>query len=135
MSLKQWKYTNGYEPYETLPEVNSEDNGKVLGVSSGQYALVNGGGGSVGLVVNETFSGSIGTLDKTYAEIKAAFASGGSVVIITDQSDGEYTTLKINSVIGVEENGYQDDISYIVSTYTLTYGASAPDAYPNVSYE
>ena len=33
MSLKQWKYTNGYEPYETLPEVNSEDNGKVVGVA------------------------------------------------------------------------------------------------------
>lgn len=118
-----------------LPEPTPEDNGKVLGVSEGQYALVSGGGGSAGLVVNETFSGTVGTLDKTYAEIKAAFASGGSAVIISDQSAGEYTTLTINTVIGVGENGYQSDISYNVITYTGTYGASAPDAYPYASYE
>lgn len=83
MSLKQWKYTNGYEPYETLPEVNSEDNGKVLGVAEGQYALVSGGGGGSvePLIVNATETG----IDATYNELKAAVLAGKAVwLYLTD---------------------------------------------------
>lgn len=91
MSLKQWKYTNGYEPYETLPSVSSDDNGKVLGVADGAYALVSGGGGGSAepLIVNLVY-GDTTYLDKTYAEIKTALLAGTPVYCLKDDTSHSY---------------------------------------------
>lgn len=110
MSLKQWKYTNGYEPYETLPEVNSEDNGKVLGVADGAYALVSGGGGGGGnepLIVNMVY-GDTTHLDKTYAEIKTALLAGTPVYCLKDDSwddpDNGYTDFTYGTIRNITEH-------------------------------
>lgn len=41
----------GLVPQPPIPEPDAEDNGKVLGVSNGSYALVNGGGGGGSVIV------------------------------------------------------------------------------------
>ena len=109
MSLKQWKYTNGYEPYETLPEVNSEDNGKVLGVAEGHYDLVSGGGGGSvePLIVNLVY-GDTTYLDKTYAEIKTALLAGTPVYCLKDDSwddpDYGYTDFTYETIVHIKEH-------------------------------
>ena len=67
-----------------LPEPTPEDNGKVLGVSEGQYALVSGGGGggSSGLVVHVQRVDDSAILDKTWQEIWDAYTAGTMVVIL-----------------------------------------------------
>lgn len=42
---------DGIEDAYELPAVSASDNGKVLGVENGQFGLVNGGGGSDGIIV------------------------------------------------------------------------------------
>lgn len=123
MSLKQWKYTNGYEPYETLPEVNSEDNGKVLGVSEGQYALVSGGGGGGAepLIVNATETG----IDATYNELKAAILAGRQVWVHFDNGEDEEAYYSCNT-ISIETG------DYIAVFSNTTYHAS--DADTDMSY-
>lgn len=109
MSLKQWKYTNGYEPYETLPSVSSDDNGKVLGVAEGAYALVNGGGGGSNepLIVNLVY-GDTTYLDKTYAEIKTALLAGTPVYCLKDDSwddpDSGYTDFTYETIKNITEH-------------------------------
>ena len=92
MSLKQWKYTNGYEPYETLPSVSSDDNGKVVGVADGAYSLVSGGGGGSNepLTLNNTYTGEEGytTIDKTFAEVKSAYLNGTPIILKKATADG-----------------------------------------------
>ena len=102
MSLKQWKYTNGYEPYETLPEVNSEDNGKVLGVSEGKYALVSGGGGGGAepLIVNSIESG----IDASFNEIKTALLAGKPIYRYLVDFDNEFYAQLVN--ISIEDGAY-----------------------------
>jgi hypothetical protein len=138
MSLKQWKYTNGYEPYETLPEVNSEDNGKVVGVADGAYALVSGGGGGgAGLVVHETMVEIIGTLDKTWKEIYDAAQSGLPVYIVRDQSTTDYTSIDVLSVSSVKINGPTDDpenITYAVNAGDTTWYANGQNGNPEANY-
>lgn len=103
MSLKQWKYTNGYEPYETLPEVNSEDNGKVLGVADGAYALVSGGGGGGSaepLIVNSSETG----IDATYNELKAALVAGKTIYLLMVNGDDVFYSQLAN--ISIEGGAY-----------------------------
>ena len=99
----------GYEPFIgnyglvpqppiTTPE--STDNGKVLGVSEGQYALVSGGGGggSSGLVVHVQYENDAAVLDKTWAEIWSAYSSGSQVVLIDDVREGEALCQSVTSM-------------------------------------
>ncbi|MBR0144333.1 MAG: hypothetical protein IJM21_09195 [Clostridia bacterium] len=141
MSLKQWKYTNGYEPYETLPEVNSEDNGKVLGVSNGAYALVNGGGGggSVELFV-VTYDPETGKIDASYNEIKAAVNAGkivscksveeeeglpGDPTITTET---EFRALQFIYKQTAEDLGEGETVSYYATFASLELFSDDPDA-------
>ena len=78
----------GLVPQPPIPEPAAEDNGKVLGVSDGSYALVNGGGGGGTvepmIVNNEIPSGGLNyALDKTYDEITSHIANGGQVIVKT----------------------------------------------------
>lgn len=85
--LRKWKHTGGYEVGETLPTIQDEDNGKVLGVSEGQYALVNGGGGGgaepliVDLVTEQSEDERSTYLDETGKNIYDAYLAGTPVII------------------------------------------------------
>ena len=140
MSLKQWKYTNGYEPYETLPEVNSEDNGKVLGVSEGQYALVSGGGGGGAepLIVGVTDNGSQYVLDKTFSEIVDAFMAG-TPIIVNSLSVEEFAGLVTSIGYSVYEEEYSNMNICVArvgpGTGGTTYSADDYDGYPYYQYD
>ena len=72
-----WDYSGAGQVASSLPEVDSEDNGKVLTVVDGAWAAASGGGSGGGvLVVTDTD----GTLDKTWQEIYDAMLSGGAVI-------------------------------------------------------
>ena len=119
MSLKQWKYTNGYEPYETLPSVSSEDNGKVLGVSEGQYALVSGGGGGSNepLIVNCDIN--TGGIDASYNQILSAILSGKNVFLLYEaENQTQYDTLQYIDCQGT---------AFAVNFYNRSFIASDPD--------
>ena len=112
-----------------LPEIEDGDNGKVLGVSGGQYALVNGGGGgSSGLVVHMTWDAhaEVSVLDKTWQEIWDAFSSGSSVVIVEDELEG-YALACV--VTAMSEEGY----TIVVGSGgpTSYYTAESADGYPH----
>lgn len=66
-----------------LPSPTASDNGKVLGVDNGEYALVEQSGGASLFVVNGTPNGTDGTVttDKTYEEIRSAYNSGAIVIM------------------------------------------------------
>lgn len=62
-----------------LPAVTVADNGKILGVDSGVWAAVSGGGGGSGMeqfLVTFTYSGGSFSCNKTYSEISAAVTAG-----------------------------------------------------------
>lgn len=108
MSLKQWKYTNGYEPYETLPEVNSEDNGKVLGVADGAYALVSGGGGGGGgalfSMTDDDYDSETGLFTSssfTAQDVLDAYFSGSPVLIYFPET--QYSGETILSLLGASK--------------------------------
>ena len=78
-----------------LPEPTIADNGKVLGVADGAYALVSGGGGGGGaepLIVNSTETG----IDASFNEIKTALLAGRAVWLYSGDGDSNamsYTPL------------------------------------------
>ena len=130
-TIKEWKHTNGYEVGETLPSVSSDDNGKVLGVSDGAWAVVSGGGGGEsGLVVKLTEEDGTYTADKTAAEIYAAAQT--ALVFAMYDLDGTSFFYGIPLNISKNNNGYifwyqfdDDGIFYIQLT------AQNDDDYPS----
>jgi hypothetical protein len=126
---RTFKYTYGYEPYETLPPVSADDNGKVLGVSNGSYALVNGGGGggSTPYFVEDTVHGTEGatiTLNKKFSEILNAFLNGEYIVFKQATPDGFiYDCLTAISDMGSDGGDVKFAGDYM-------FGALTPDDYP-----
>ncbi len=121
-----------------LPEIEEGDEGKVLGVSSGQYALVSGGGGSAGLVVHEIMNEIIGTLDKTWKEIYDAAQSGLPVYIVRDQSDTDFTSIDVLSIAYVSARGSNDpgeNIEYAVNANGTSWVTYSQNGNPETSYD
>ena len=82
--VERAKYADNGGGGGDLPEPTIADEGKVLGVNDqGKYALVEGGGGSNGLIVNFVYDTeeppTIIALDKTYNEITTVLNAGGCV--------------------------------------------------------
>lgn len=100
-----------------LPAVTSDDNGKVLGVVEGEWAVANAGGG---LVVNATIEGNTVTMDKTWQEIFDAVSAGMSVVLASDSFAMTITNVS-------SQNGYS------VSTAEDVFIASTADDYPSMA--
>lgn len=133
---RTFKYTYGYEPYETLPPVSAEDNGKVLGVSNGSYALVNGGGGGGTvepmIVNNEIPSGELNyALDKTYAEITGYIENGGQVIVKTITDSEGYSLESYDYIINYNVSEYVNDgvttTLYAVGTKDAMWGSETID--------
>lgn len=81
--LEQW----GIVPQPAIPFTTPDDNGKVLGVSNGQYALVSGGGGGgvtpliVEMVTEQSADESVTYLNETGKNIYDAYLAGTPVII------------------------------------------------------
>ena len=127
--LRKWKHTGGYEVGETLPTIEEGDNGKVLGVSEGQYALVSGGGGggSTPYFVEDTVhdpGSEVLTLNKKYSEILNAFLNGEHIVLKLATLEGfEYECL-----IAINDSG--NDGGRITFYGDYEFDALSPDDYP-----
>ena len=86
-----------------LPSVSGTDEGKVLTVNnSGEWVAANPASGGGVLVLHETVSGTIHTLDKTWKEIHDALLLG-HVVIATDDSVMAVTAA-VNGLISIVAN-------------------------------
>ena len=114
-----WDYSGAGQVASSLPEVDSEDNGKVLTVVDGEWAAANGGGTGGGvLVVTDTD----GTLDKTAEEMFAAIIKG--IVINkghTFSIVSEATNVGSNYVFVTTNNGN-----------SMLYLASSASGYPEL---
>lgn len=121
-----------------LPEPTPEDNGKVLGVSEGQYALVSGGGGGGSvepLIVTLTTAGATTTANKTWKEIHDAAISGKSVIGRSVSTD-EGVTRTYEDIVSsfesmVTESG--EDDQYVVYFGYRMFTTGTPTGYPEYS--
>lgn len=137
--LEQW----GIVPQPAIPFTTPEDNGKVLGVSEGQYALVSGGGGgsveplvveAIHSIDEETEDETV-TFDKTFSEIKTAYESGRPVFVFE-----QYTTLdgtemiRYSSILALEIETGADYTLYMVKTQSdMAYYADNINGYPSTA--
>ena len=115
----------GLVPQPPIPAPESTDEGKVLGVADGAYALVSGGGGGGSaepLIVNLVY-GDTTYLDKTYAEIKTALLAGTPVYCLKDDSwddpDHGYTDFTYGTIFKIKEHTSEDPGETIY--YTVTF--------------
>lgn len=113
-----------------LPEIEEGDEGKVVGVADGAYALVSGGGGGGGnepLIVNLVY-GDTTYLDKTYAEIKTALLAGTPVYCLKDDSwddpDSGYTEFTYGTIKNIIEHTSENHGE--TSHYDVTFNDIGP---------
>ena len=109
-----------------LPEVDADDNGKVLTVVEGAWAAAAGGSGGGGvLVVTATLTADgAGTCDKTMGEIWTA-AQTMPVILVEN--------LAPVGIIGITQAAikYTSEPSYILRGVNTNYRATSLDDYPS----
>ena len=100
-----------------LPEITEADEGKFLGVVSGEaaWATAGGGGGGGALMIGDTFVDDTIILNKTAAEIAAAATTGP--VVYTWEDSGQVHIEYLTAVF------YQPDTPHEYA-YTFTFGES-----------
>ena len=113
-----------------LPAVTSEDNGDVLTVVNGVWDKAAPSGGGV-FQVSVPYDDAVWTMNKTWAEIKAAFIAGMSVIVqIGDSAEFED---QYYAVMGVRKT-VSDVSSFIVvindGSSTYEFIATSADGYP-----
>ena len=128
--LEQW----GIVPQPAIPTPESTDNGKVLGVSGGQYALVSGGGGGgtvepLIVTIDVPESGAT-VLDKTWSEIHEAFVAGIPVYAVQTVETEEYTSVSNYTCVSVFSEVSNDYGYYGVSFAEYMYTTDSEDGYP-----
>lgn len=113
-----------------LPAVTSEDNGDVLTVVNGAWdkAAPSGGGA---FAVSVPYSAEVWTMNKTWAEISAAFIAGRPVIVHVGDSE-DYTD-QYYAVMGVRQT-VSDVPLFVVVIYDGSSGyefaATSADGYP-----
>ena len=123
-----------------LPEVSSEDEGKVPVVGSdGKWELgtPSGGGGLViTLSVDETDPLSpIYTMDKTFAEIEAVYLSGIFPVVKSIEADGPGDAVFLDAISCIIYGTGEYEGKYFVECGGYEYMANSKDDYPTYSQE
>lgn len=89
-----------------LPDIAAADEGKFLGVVSGEAAWAEGGGGVENFVVTYTFDEDDEVVaDKTYAQIFAAYTAGN--IISARLVDSNVTFLILSSFMDLGQDEYQ----------------------------
>lgn len=83
------------------------------------------------LIIHQNFEGTIATLDKTFKQIKDAFASG--VCCVFDASD-EYDPVNISTLISIHGNGEQFSVYFNLNNHIYTYSCSGENNYPYCDY-
>lgn len=124
-------------PSVELPKVTSTDNGDVLTVVSGKWAKAapSGGGGSEPLIINQTDTGSSYDLNKTWKQIKDAFAGGTACVVTWVDSGTTWNAL----IVGYSENSESSE--YIIKRIMVDgmgymgYTATSETDYPSYVYD
>ena len=125
-----------------LPSVSGSDNGKLLGVSSGEWTAVNPPSGS--FIIHLTWDDEtyVGTLDKTWQEIKDAVDSNNIPIIINGAEDEGSSELEFCylSFIGHDASIDWYDLRIVIPYYTpdqqevsfegFEFIASSPSGYP-----
>lgn len=108
-----------------LPEPTPDDNGKVLGVSEGQYALVSGGGGGSvePLIVTIGDNG----IDATYNEIKSAVLAGRAIYALSEQDSEIEHTAFYSVLTEFSAQEYDGVASYSAIFQNDSFMASDPD--------
>lgn len=98
---------------------------RVIGQNTVDSADMDGMGGGGGLVVKSEVSGEDFVLDKTWKEIKDAFASGGSVVIDTtaEAEEGSFSAVAVNLV------SFANDSYYLIAE-AYEYSTESENGYP-----
>lgn len=88
-----------------LPEIAAADEGKFLGVVSGEAAWATAGGGAEKFVITYEYGeGDAVVADKTYAEILSAYTTGKEISAVLFDSPS-YTYLYLEMVLANETNG------------------------------
>lgn len=120
-----------------LPDIAAADEGKFLGVVSGEaaWATAGGGGGGGGaFLLTPTVGESRITLDKTCTEIETAFAAGLSCVFLTeDDSNIQRWELYLvtHTDVGEELPYLYTFNSFNENTITrLVFGGDSASGYP-----
>lgn len=98
---------------------------RVIGQNTVDSADMEGMGGGGGLVVKSKVSGEDFALDKTWKEIKDAFASGGSVIIDNSEENSQVTFSVIAVGLVAFANG-----SYYLTAGNNEYETDSEDGYP-----
>ena len=119
-TIKEWKHTNGYEVGETLPSVSSDDNGKVLGVSDGAWAVVSGGGGGGSEPLIVDYNNDTG-IDASYNEIKTAMLAGKNVYAVQNYTEVGTTGTNYYKILSFAEDSVDQEgvISHDYYVYAL----------------
>lgn len=124
----------GLVPQPPIPAPESTDNGKVLGVSEGQYALVSGGGGGGGALFSMTDddydseTGIFTSSSFTAQDVLDAYFSGSPVLIYFPKTpySGE-TILSLLSASKVMTEGSGIPHFDFTTNNTISYNSLAED--------
>ena len=119
-TIKEWKHTNGYEVGETLPSVSASDNGKVLGVSDGAWAVVSGGGGGGSEPLLVDYDDETG-IEASYNEIKTAMLAGKNVYAVNNWTDSASSGTNYYKILSFSEDSVNQEgvISHNYFVYAL----------------
>ena len=125
-----------------LPSVSVSDDGKLLGVSSGEWTAVNPPSGSFIIRLTWDDVTYVGTLDKTWQEIKDAVDSNNIPLVITDAEGEGFSDIEFCYLSFIGHSASEDwyDVKVVVPYYisdqdqvTFTgydFTASSPSGYP-----
>lgn len=97
----------------SLPAVTSSDNGKVLGVVDGEWAASEQGKKFI-VTLTPTSPDFSGTMDKTVAEINAAYEAGQQIVFRVILASNEYIDVNVTAVMTNADYDYPSFNAYVI---------------------
>ena len=110
-----------------LPAVTSADNGDVLTVVNGAWAKAAPSGGGA-FAVSVPYSDEVWTMDKTWAEISAAFIAGRAVIIHI--GDSENYTDQYYGMLGMRADSSAYYVLIHDGSSEYEFATTSTDGYP-----
>jgi len=106
-------------PSNTLPSVSASDNGKILKVDDGAWGAVDN---TFVITCTPTAQDMSGTMDKTPAEIKAAYEVGAEIRVRVVTAENRFSEIIPESLNVTTADG---EVSYVIVAATFVYQPSA----------